>query len=941
MTNDPSMIRAKRYGEIGQLIRSMVVEVIERWSVTSKRADDQDSARFAHQTELRNHLPAFLEHMGAELANHGVVLEKSRDSTARSHGKQRWELGWALDEVVRDYQLLRVVLLDCLDEHLDRKLNLEEIKAIGVLLDDAIEDAVVTYVQFQERHLADSEERSRGTFENAAVGIGHVDQQLKWLRANGLLCELLGYHLDELTLLSLDHFSQGRDVPELKKNFTQLLDGELASFSAEVRLQHRDGHDIWAKLTASLQRSATREPLYYILVVEDVSERRRLDEELEQARSKAEENNRLKSEFVANVSHEIRTPMNAILGMTELALDEAISPVLRDYLTTAHESAKSLLALVNDLLDFSRMEAGKLELESTPFDLWQTIDETAKALSMRAAEKGLELLTDVAADVPRYVKGDPLRLRQVITNLVSNAVKFTERGEVVIRAQLHAETNTHSIVRFAVCDTGIGISPEDKERIFAPFTQVDASTTRVFGGSGLGLAICTELIRQVGGTLDVNSELGAGSEFFFTARFERAEAPAELVARRKDRMDQLDGTNVLIVDDNATNRAIMEGILSRFGINVDAVDSGDTALSKMRMAAEADSPYDIVLVDALMPGTDGFAVIEQINEDELLESTSVLMLSSADRSTFTDRAKDLDIDGYLDKPVTRRELLEVLSVVSFGAENDEVIDELVTPIPTSLNVLVAEDTPANQKVVRAILRKRGHNVEIANNGREAIDKVVADPYDVVLMDIQMPTVDGYQATSAIRELDEGDRATIPIIAMTAHAMKGDADKCIEHGMNDYISKPIDSRRLIELVERWGTGCQKSEGVNELATIDPNGNQSTDSSQQIVDFEAALRRLDGNRKLLRDMMGFFREDSPALLRQIEDGLESSDAVSARRAAHSLKGLASGFDAEHVSSLAFEVEKHVSEQEFDRAQECFAKLTPAVESLLDVFDEYEAE
>lgn len=938
MTNDPTMIRAKRYEEIGRLIRSTAAEVLDKWSLASKRSDDQDSAKSAHQADLRNHLPAFLDYMGAELATHGGVLEESRDETARRHGKQRWELGWALDEVVRDYQLLRVALLDCLDQHLDRKLNLEEIKVIGVLLDDAIEDAVVTYVEFHQRHLAESEEQSRGTFENAAVGIGHVDQQGKWLRANGRLCDLLGYHVDELTLLSFDDCSPHTEIWDQDEYFDSLLNNKLDSFSKEIRLEHRDGHDIWAKLTASLQRSANRKPLYFILVIEDVSERRRLDEELEKARKKAEENNRLKSEFVANVSHEIRTPMNAILGMTELALDENISPLLRDYLTTAHESAKSLLALVNDLLDFSRMEAGKLELESAPFDLWQTIDETAKALSIRAAEKGLELLTDVAADVPRYTKGDSLRLRQVITNLVSNAVKFTERGEVLILAQLHAETQTHSIVRFAVRDTGIGISSEDKERIFAPFTQADASTTRVFGGSGLGLAICTELIGRLGGTLDVNSELGSGSEFFFTASFERADAPEELVARRQDRMEQLDGTSVLIVDDNATNRAIMEGILSRFGINVDSVDSGDSALSKIRIAAEAESPYDIVLVDALMPGTDGFAVIEQINNDEDLESTSVLMLSSADRSTFTDRAEHLSIDGYLDKPVTRRELLEVLSVVSFGAESNEEVDADVTPIPVSLNVLVAEDTPANQKVVQAILRKRGHNVTIANNGREAIDKLAADPYDLVLMDIQMPTVDGYQATTAIRELP--DRAAIPIIAMTAHAMKGDADKCIESGMNDYISKPIDSRRLIELVERWGAGSQNQTLGRLTRDSDESHEEQSATSTQIVDFDTALKRLDGNEKLLRDMIGFFREDSPPLLRQIKDGLQSSNVTTARRAAHSLKGLASGFDAEQVAKLAFEIEQSAANQQFATALECFAELTPAVEKLIAAFDEYES-
>ena len=694
---------------------------------------------------------------------HRIIQTTGHDSdaSARSHGRQRWDLGWSLEEVIRDYQVLRVVLLEHLDEQLERKLNLEEIKAIGILLDDAIQHAVVTYVEYQEHHLEESEERSRGTFENAAVGIGHVDLNGTWVRANHRLCSTLGYTDEEMLCTTFEGFANAEDYISLRPAFAQLLDGEINSFSDQLRVRHRDGHEIWVNATISLQRISDRQPLYFIVVVEDIGERRQLDKELEEARIKAEESSRLKSEFVANVSHEIRTPMNAILGMTELALDEDLTPLLRDYLSTAHESAKSLLTLVNDLLDFSRMEAGRLELESTPFDLWQAIDETAKAAGIAAAEKGLELMTDVAANVPRYVKGDPLRIRQIITNLVSNAVKFTEQGEVLVQVQLKEEAAEHSVIHFAVRDTGIGISNSDRERIFAPFTQADASTTRVFGGSGLGLAICTELISQLGGRLDVTSTVGSGSEFFFTARFQKAKPPRELVRRRRDRIDQLAGSRVLIIDDNATNRTIMEGILTRFGIQVDAVDSGELALGRMRTACKSNQPYDVVLVDALMPGTDGYSVIKEINADEQLESTNVLMLSSADRSTFADRAEGLNINGYLDKPVTRRELLEVLSVVKFGSETVDNQGSSVAVIPQALRVLVAEDTPANQKVVQAILRKRGHSTTLVRNGREAIEKLATEQFDVVLMDIQMPTMDGHQATMAIRQLDQTDRANVP------------------------------------------------------------------------------------------------------------------------------------------------------------------------------------
>ena len=499
MSDNPEMIRAERYSAIGRLIRSCASEIIDKWSRVARASGDEGSASFAHHDELRNHLPLFLEQMGGELASHHSDDYHDADASARNHGHQRWDLGWSLEEVIRDYQVLRVVLLEHLDDQLERKLNLDEIKAIGILLDDAIQHAVVTYVEYQEHHLEESEERSRGTFENAAVGIGHVDLDGTWVRANHRLCSTLGYTDEEMLRTTFEDFANAEDYVSLSHAFAKLLDREMDSFSDELRVRHRDGHEIWVTATISLQRVANQQPLYFIVVVEDISDRRQLDKELEEARIEAEESSRLKSEFVANVSHEIRTPMNAILGMTELALDEDLTPLLRDYLTTAHESAKSLLTLVNDLLDFSRMEAGRLELESTPFDLWQTIDETAKAASIAAAEKGLELMTDVGADVPRYVKGDPLRLRQILTNLVSNAVKFTEQGEVLVRVQRKEESATHSVIHFAVRDTGIGISDFDRERIFAPFTQADASTTRVFGGSGLGLAICTELISQLGG----------------------------------------------------------------------------------------------------------------------------------------------------------------------------------------------------------------------------------------------------------------------------------------------------------------------------------------------------------------------------------------------------------------------------------------------------------
>lgn len=937
MNHDPDMIRSKRYEEIGNLVRSDVSEVITQWMNAARR--EQDSAKTAHRDELRNQLPLFLDRLGADLVARGTGREEQLDKAARSHGRERWEKGWKLDELVRDYQLLRIVLLDYLDSVLSRKLGLEEVKAIGLLLDDAIENAVVAYVRHQERDLSESENRSRGTFENAAVGIAHLNLSGQWLQANARFCQFLGYTLDEIKCMTVADCMPADELRGLRERMDDLAKGDVEHFAIETPWLTRSGQGTWANATISLQRTFDDAPLYYILIVEDISDRRRLDDELQNAMAAAEQANRLKSDFVANVSHEIRTPMNAILGMTELALDEELSTDVRDYISTAHDSAKSLLSLINDLLDFSRIEAGKLELESRPFDLWETINETAKALSITASDKGLELLTDVSHKVPRYIKGDSMRLRQVLTNLVSNAIKFTERGEVLIRVGLEAESADHIIIRFSVVDTGIGISLENQERIFAPFTQADASTTRVFGGSGLGLAICVELISKLGGELEVSSEEGQGSEFFFTAPFAKAKAPPELAKRRQSRIERLKGKRAMIVDDNATNRAILEAMLTQMSIHTDSFGDGDTALNRLRIASEAETPYDIVFVDALMPGKDGFSVTEEINKDRQLKPTTVLMLSSADRSTFNDRAKNLAIDGFLDKPVNRRELLEVMSVnVASETQDGNASDKSI--VPASLKVLVAEDTPANQKVVQAILRKRGHVVILVNNGREAIDKLCTESFDVVLMDVQMPTVDGYQATAAIREMKDSPSANIPIIAMTAHAMKGDAEKCFEVGMNDYIPKPIDSKRLIQLVEQWG-GAEPSEphGSPMLFKDDTPIAEPEETINKVADFDSALSRLDGNRRLLMDMIGFFQEDVPKLIQTIQSGLSAGDAVQIKRAAHSVKGLAAGFDAELVVRKALEIEQLAAVGQLDEIPQHLPELSKRIVELEGAFAEFE--
>ena len=742
----------KKIVEVGKIVGAGKETILQAWSDLC--TEEVDSARHARRAELRNDLPEFLDELSKELLARGEQRSDERREKATSHGNQRWRNNWKLEEVVSDFQLLRLAILNVCRRELERPLTPTESDAICVIVDKAIKYSVVSYVANSDRALRDSETEARGTFENVAIGVAQLNSERTVLRGNRRLQELLGYEAEELAGRSLDDLVGEADQRMLLTRFDALLAKDAESFSCEIRMRHRDGLPIWAGLTVSRHALQTddEEARHLIAFVEDISMRKRLESSLQVAKVQAEQANRMKSEFVANVSHEIRTPMNAILGMTELALDEELLPEVRDFIVTAHESARSLLALVNDLLDFSRIEAGKLQLETVPFDLWQTIDDVAKALSIRASEKGLELATEIAPNVPRMVEGDPLRLRQVLSNLAANAVKFTERGEVVIRSELHASTDQHLIVRFAVRDTGIGISPEDKVRIFAPFTQADASTTRMFGGSGLGLAICSELIGAFGGKLDVDSEVGKGSEFYFTARLKRP-AP-DSVDDQLVETASLQGAHVLVVDDSATNRRIISEILKQHSAEVESLDDGTAAIELMQRRAAAGSPFDIVMVDALMPGRDGFSVIEEINSNPQLANATALMLSSADRSTFADRIESINVDGFLEKPVSRRELVGALASVASGEAPRAQPAHEAQPLPQSLSILVAEDTPANQKLVETLLRKRGHSVALASNGREAVEKLYAENYDVILMDVQMPTMDGYQATAAIRDMED-------------------------------------------------------------------------------------------------------------------------------------------------------------------------------------------
>jgi PAS domain S-box-containing protein len=860
-----------------------------------------------------------------ELAWTTKLVTSSRDFTIRAGKHSQDEVGVLIDgfnEMLEQIQN-RDTELRLAREGLERRVDERTLE---------LEQEVADRQRAQEA-LHESEGRIRLLLDSTAEAIFGTDRQGHCTFCNPAALRLLGYAKADDLLGNCIHDTihhshlDGTPFPRAECEITLSLERGEGTHSDQDRFWRSDRTSFPVEYWAYPIRKEG-ESVGSVVTFLDITERKRAEAAVVEAKEAAEAASRSKSEFLANMSHEIRTPMNGIIGMTELAMDTALTAEQRDYLNLVKSSADSLLRVINDILDFSKIEAGKLELEETEFQIRDLFRDTLKTLAQRADSKPLELCARVSPKVPMFLIGDPTRLRQLIVNLVGNAIKFTEQGTIVVDAELEDRVGEQVRLHISVSDTGIGIPPEKHALIFESFAQADGSTTRRFGGTGLGLAISRQLVELMGGRMWVESEPGKGSIFHFTCNLRLGVAPAsdeEQIASQA-----LPGLNVLVVDNNPINRNIFSEMLTNWRMNPVQAEDGAAALERLETAQRAGNPFPVVLLDALMPGISGFQVLQRIRANPRLAGGVIVLLSANRLLADTERCRELGVKQCLTKPVGQSELLDaILAALGLVAAERQLVEPPVRApqksLGRTLKILLAEDNPVNQKLATRLLEKSGLQVTVAATGREALnawESAGVPGFDIVLMDIQMPEMDGMEATRAIRELEKKSGTHIPIVAMTAHAMRGDREKCLAGGMDGYVSKPISPAALFAEIERCTSGSDRSS---------PAQDTSQEAAEQI-DRASLLERVEGDRELLAEMIHLFEEDAPKLIAAMRLALERRDMAVLERSAHSLKGAAGNLSAGATRAAALRLENDARSKDAESAAASFAEVERSVKLLL---------
>jgi len=840
---------------------------------------------------------------------------------------------------------------------------------------DNLEQREEAIKRAKEDALRESELRLELALKGANLGIWDWNIETGEEFFNERWAEISGYSLQEMRtdIRSWRTLIHPEDQPQVEEKLRAHLDQRTETYEAEYRMRAKSGRWLWVMDRGKVvRRDPDGKPLRAAGTHLDITERKlaeaateaanvelaQVNRQLEQAIKHAQEMARqaeaasvAKSEFLATMSHEIRTPMNGVMGMIGLLMDTELTAQQRRYAQTALASADALLTLINDILDFSKIEAGKLEMEIVDFDLRLTVEDVAELLAGRAQKRGLELGCHVAHQVPALLRGDPGRIRQVLTNLIGNAIKFTDAGEVVVRVSLLDESDSHGTIRCTVTDTGIGIPAHKMDRLFQSFSQVDSSTTRKYGGTGLGLAISKQLVEMMGGEIGVESELGKGSTFWFTARFEKQ--TERRAPTRTTLPSGVSGLHVLVVDDNATNREILHHYLSSWGCTIAEAPDGPTALAILREAAGGDASINLGILDMCMPGMNGEELAIEIKKDAAICNTVLIMLSSMPDLGGSDRLKALGFASCLSKPIRRSLLYDVITTIAAGGQPTAAPaapDTHRLPAAThgaGAHILLVEDDEINREVAVEILGKAGYRCSCATNGKEAVNAILKGGYSLVLMDCQMPELDGFGATAAIRAVESkkndvfGTHVRLPIIALTANCMKGDRERCIEAGMDDYLGKPLEPAEMIATIEKWltradGPAAPPAPPAEEApAAAEPPAPTSAEDvpDRPPLDYEALVKRCSHDPAFAAKILAKFQARLAADIEQIEAAVEACEAAAIASLAHRLKGTSANVAAALLSELAAELESIGKAGNLDHAPGCARRLRDEAERVLE--------